>query len=197
VCAAAVLTGAALAAVGPSTLRASSNARLGKDIVVNARGRTVYALSPETARHLLCKSKVCLAHWPPVTVASRAVKLKAGPGVHGHIALIRRSNGKLQVTLRGMPLYTFAGDSSKGDANGEGIKAFGGTWHTLPASASRTGTQTPTGMPGPTSGNGTAPTNSPSPSTGSTPPTTTSTSTMTTSTVTQSTTSSSYYYPPY
>ena len=27
-------------------------------------------------------------------------------------------------------VYTFAGDTAKGQANGEGIKSLGGTWHT-------------------------------------------------------------------
>jgi predicted lipoprotein with Yx(FWY)xxD motif len=203
-CAALALSAAALAAAGAGpALRASTNAALGKTIVVDTHGRTIYALSPETVRHLLCKSKICFADWPPVTVPSRAVKLKAGPGVEGRLALIRRSDGKLQVTLRGMPLYTFSRDTSKGEANGEGIKAFGGTWHALVAAASHAGTQTPNTARGPANANGPAPTSSPSPTSSPTPtsstpsgssPTSTSTMTTTATTSTQSTTSSSYYY---
>jgi predicted lipoprotein with Yx(FWY)xxD motif len=29
----------------------------------------------------------------------------------------------------GIPLYTFAKDKTSKDTNGEGINAFGGTWH--------------------------------------------------------------------
>jgi predicted lipoprotein with Yx(FWY)xxD motif len=79
---------------------------------------------------------MCLALWPAVTVRSRAVKLQAGSGVHGRLGLVRRSNGTLQVTLRGMPLYRYSGDSARGEANGDGIKSFGGTWHALRASTS-------------------------------------------------------------
>ena len=32
------------------------------------------------------------------------------------------------MTFEGRPLYTFDGDSKKGDANGEGFKDVG-TWH--------------------------------------------------------------------
>jgi predicted lipoprotein with Yx(FWY)xxD motif len=36
------------------------------------------------------------------------------------------------VTLNGRPLYTFALDKGKkGSAKGEGIVAFGGTWHVV------------------------------------------------------------------
>ena len=30
-----------------------------------------------------------------------------------------------------MPLYTYSGDSSKGQTHGEGIKSFGGTWYAV------------------------------------------------------------------
>jgi predicted lipoprotein with Yx(FWY)xxD motif len=80
-------------------------------------------------------------------VHSRAVKLLAGHGVEGHIGLLRRSDGKLQLTLRGLPLYRFAGDSAAGEANGEGIKSFGGTWHAVRAKAHSTAT--PPSMPSP------------------------------------------------
>jgi predicted lipoprotein with Yx(FWY)xxD motif len=136
------LAATALAANSVLSLGSASNARLGKRVVINAQGRTLYSLSPETSRHLLCKSKACFKFWPPVTVASSTTKLKAGAGVQGRLGILRRSGGLLQVTLRGMPLYRFANDHARGDANGEGIKSFGGTWHAAAAS-SGAGTSTP------------------------------------------------------
>jgi predicted lipoprotein with Yx(FWY)xxD motif len=134
VAAALVTTSLALAASGP-VLRSSLNSTLGATVVVDAHGRTLYALSPETTHRLLCKSRACFEAWPPATVHSRAVKLVAGHGVQGHIGVLRRSDGRLQLTLRGLPLYRFSGDSAKGEANGEGIKSFGGTWHAVRAKA--------------------------------------------------------------
>jgi predicted lipoprotein with Yx(FWY)xxD motif len=126
----------ALAAGGSVKLGAVANSALGKTIVVNPSGRSLYALSPETTRHLLCKSRECLRFWPPLTVPSRATKLREASGVHGKLGLLRRSNGVLQVTLRGAPLYRYSGDHAAGDANGEGIESFGGTWHAVTATAS-------------------------------------------------------------
>jgi predicted lipoprotein with Yx(FWY)xxD motif len=140
--AALLLTTPALAAKVAPALSSARNSTLGRTIVVDAHGRTVYALNPETAGHLLCASRECLAVWHPVFVRSQAVTLK---GIVGHLTFLHRSR-KLQLTLRGMPLYTFAGDSAKGQANGEGIKSFGGTWHTVPATV----TQTMTPAPAPT-----------------------------------------------
>ena len=125
----ALASGSAAPTVGSAT-----NAKFGSEkIVVDAHGRTLYALSPETTHHLLCKSDECLHAWPPLTVHSRKGKLTAGPGVHGRLGILRGSNGTFQVTLGGLPLYHFSGDSAKGAANGESIKSFGGTWHMISA----------------------------------------------------------------
>ncbi len=125
----------ALAVSMASTVNSSTSSKLGEHIVVNAQGRTLYALSPETTHHLLCKSSECFKFWPPLTVSSRKAKLKVGPGVHGGLGILRRSDGMLQVTLRGMPLYRFSGDHAKGQVNGQGLKSFGGTWHAVTAAA--------------------------------------------------------------
>ncbi len=103
----------------------------GKTVVVNGKGRTLYVLSPETAKHVLCKSS-CLPYWPAVTT-TKAAKLKAGAGVKGKLGKLNRGGGKFQVTLRGLPLYTYIGDSARGDATGEGVTSFGGTWHVVRA----------------------------------------------------------------
>jgi predicted lipoprotein with Yx(FWY)xxD motif len=116
----------------------AANAKFEERIVVDAHGSTLYVLSPETTHHLLCKSGECLKFWPPLTVRSRKIKLTAGAGVRGQLGILRRSNGVLQVTLRGLPLYRFSGDSAKDAANGENIKSFGGTWHVLSAASATT-----------------------------------------------------------
>jgi predicted lipoprotein with Yx(FWY)xxD motif len=137
--------GVALAGSITTVVRPAPNKALGQTITVDSRGRTIYVLSPETTRHLLCKSRECLGLWPPVTVRSRSAKLRAGAGIHGRLGLLRRSNGALQVTLSGRPLYRYSGDSARGEANGVGIKSFGGTWHALGASGSPS---TPPAAPG-------------------------------------------------
>jgi len=131
----AVLAGSALAAHLALTLGSTANTALGERVVVNSSGRTLYALSPETSRHLLCKTSECLRFWPPLTVGSSRTKLKNGQGTHGRLGILRRSNGILQVTLRGVPLYRYSKDHAGGDTNGEGIESFGGTWHAMTAAS--------------------------------------------------------------
>jgi predicted lipoprotein with Yx(FWY)xxD motif len=45
----------------------------------------------------------------------------------------KRTDGKQQVTYGGHPLYFFAKDTKAGDARGEGIVHFGGTWWVVSA----------------------------------------------------------------
>jgi predicted lipoprotein with Yx(FWY)xxD motif len=141
------LTAAITLATTTNTVSSKPNTKLGETLVVDAHGSTLYVLSPETSSHLLCKSSECLKFWPPLTVNSRKTKLKAGSGVHGHLGILRRSNGTLQVTLAGLPLYRYSGDRAKGQANGQGIQSFGGTWHVVTATVNvspSTITTTPT-----------------------------------------------------
>jgi predicted lipoprotein with Yx(FWY)xxD motif len=129
------LAAIAFATSPTTTINAASNSKLGEQVLVDSQGRTLYALNPETTSHLLCKSSACLKFWPPVTVASRKTKLTAGSGVQGRLGILRRNNGMLQITFRGLPLYRYVGDHAKGEANGQGIESFGGTWHALSSSA--------------------------------------------------------------
>ena len=142
---AAGLCTAALASTGAIRLNGTANSKLGATIVTAPSGRTLYSLSAETSHHLLCKG-ACLRIWPPLTVPAHSKKPVLGSGVHGTVSLLRRSNGSLQVTLRGKPLYRFSGDHAKGDANGEGIEADGGTWHAVTA-ATPSAPSTPTTTP--------------------------------------------------
>lgn len=85
-------------------------------------GLTLYSLSAEKHGTFICTGS-CLKTWFPLIVAG-------GVKPTGPVALgtIKRPDGRHQVTFKGKPLYTFDGDSKKGDANGEGIKDVG-TWH--------------------------------------------------------------------
>jgi len=156
-----LLVSAVAVAAGARVVSSAANQKLGTTVGVEAHGHTLYALSPETTHHLLCKSSACLANWPPLTVHSSKLKLQAGSGVQGRLGLLRRGGGKWQVTLRGMPLYRFAGDTAKGQANGEGLMAFGGTWHAVTSSAGAT--VTPTGESQPAPSPAPAPTPNPKP----------------------------------
>jgi predicted lipoprotein with Yx(FWY)xxD motif len=89
---------------------------------VTSRGRTLYSLSAETNGRFIC-TKACLVTWPPLVLRGGARPV----GVRG-LGSIKRPDGRRQVTYKGKPLYRFASDARKGDANGEGFRDVG-TWH--------------------------------------------------------------------
>ena len=129
----AVLGTAAVAIARSFTIAVSAVRVAGRSerIAVDSAGVTVYVLSPETARHLLCtQSSGCFSVWPPVKVGAGA-RLTKARGVQGRVGTIRR-DGFTQLTLGGHPLYTFAPDGRRrGVATGNGIQSFGGTWHVI------------------------------------------------------------------
>jgi predicted lipoprotein with Yx(FWY)xxD motif len=97
---------------------------LHKTVLTNTKGLTLYTLSGETNGKFICTG-ACLKTWPPLLVAAGTTP--KGPAKLG---TIKRPEGKTQVTFKGMPVYTFSGDSKKGEANGEGIRDVG-IWHAV------------------------------------------------------------------
>jgi len=126
---------AAAAAVGLKTADIG-----GVTVLTNAKGFTLYSFAPDTATKLACNG-ACATAWPP-QMASAAVK--------SPYATIKRSDGSTQLTYNGHPLYTFTGDTAPGTASGNGVNAFGGLWHEVPAS----GSAAPAGSSSPSSGGG-------------------------------------------
>lgn len=97
-------------------------------VLTNASGRTLYWFAPDTPGRSACYG-TCAAYWPPVTGEPTA-----GPGVTlSKLGTIRRTDGALQVTYDGHPLYTYIGDTGPGQASGNDIDLNGGLWHEMPA----------------------------------------------------------------
>jgi len=113
-----------------TVVKTTRNAQLGKTILVTRKGFTLYSLSAETRGRFICTNKACLSFWTPLVVA-RGVK----PTGAAKLATVKRPDGRIQVTYKGLPLYTFNDDQKPGDVNGNGFKDVG-TWH--PAATSGT-----------------------------------------------------------
>jgi hypothetical protein len=47
---------------------------------------------------------------------------------------MKLGDGETYPTYNGYLVYEYVGDSGRGEANGQGIKSFGGTWYVLDAS---------------------------------------------------------------
>jgi predicted lipoprotein with Yx(FWY)xxD motif len=155
----ALLALAAVIAVMAMSANAASNTlgvktvRVGgksEPIAVNSKGVSVYTLSGDSPKHMECtKASGCFKAWPPLTVHG---KVTMASGVSGKLGTFKR-DGFTQLTLNGHPLYTFAGDHSvAGVANGNGLVAFGGTWHVVTEGSAKAA-QAPAGGAGGSGGN--------------------------------------------
>jgi predicted lipoprotein with Yx(FWY)xxD motif len=115
--------------VGSSTSGAESavvgsakKAKVGS-VIVDAQGRTLYRFTAEAEGLPICTG-ACAGTWPPALASTAA-------GLPEHVATVRRPDGdELQLTYDGHPLYRYAGDRSKADANGQGV---GGQWFVVKA----------------------------------------------------------------
>lgn len=113
-----------------AALSTAQSASLGT-IVTDSKGRTVYLYTKDTASpsSATC-SGACAQNWPPVPANSGAVQ-----GIDKSlVGSVTRPDGTKQMTLAGWPLYEFAGDSSAGDAKGQGV---GGVWFAVTPSGAK------------------------------------------------------------
>jgi predicted lipoprotein with Yx(FWY)xxD motif len=99
----------------------------GATVLTNASGFTLYSFAPDTPTTSNCNG-TCAQAWPPVKGPATA------SGVTGTFGTIKRSDGSVQATFDGHPLYTFAGDTAAGQAKGNGLNVNGGLWHEITTS---------------------------------------------------------------
>ncbi|WP_030817054.1 SCO0930 family lipoprotein [Streptomyces sp. NRRL F-2799] len=97
------------------------------DIVVDKNGRTVYRFLKDKAwpKSVSNCTGACLEKWPAVAPVSaddtQGVKKKG-------LMPFTRPDGVKQMSVNCWPIYTFTGDKSPGDTNGQGV---GGTWYAV------------------------------------------------------------------
>ena len=103
----------------------------GATVLTSAKGFTLYSFAPDTSTMSRCNG-TCAQNWPPVQGPTTA------PGVTGTFGTIERSDGSVQATFDGHPLYTFVGDTAPGQNHGNGLNAAGGLWHEITTSGSVT-----------------------------------------------------------
>jgi predicted lipoprotein with Yx(FWY)xxD motif len=118
------------AAAAASTVKTTTIA--GVTVLTNSKGFTLYSFAPDTPTTSKCNG-TCAQNWPPLPGPVTAA------GVTGTFATITRSDGSIQATFDGHPLYTFIGDTAPGQNKGNDLNAAGGLWHEITTSGSATG----------------------------------------------------------
>jgi predicted lipoprotein with Yx(FWY)xxD motif len=125
---------------------------LGK-VLVNSKGRTLYLFRADTGTTSNCSGE-CATDWPPLKASGTPT---VGKGANASlVATSPRSDGTLQVTYNGHPLYTFEGDKKAGATNGQGLNAFGAVWYVVSPAGNEI-TRSPSSSGGSNSGGGGTP----------------------------------------
>jgi predicted lipoprotein with Yx(FWY)xxD motif len=116
---------AAATVKGPKVKIAGS--RYGR-ILFNGRGRALYLFTADTRKTSNCSGD-CATAWPPYIVKAKPA---AGAGVKARlIGTTRRSDGRLQATYAGHPIYFYQGDNQPGEVLCQAVYEFGGYWYVL------------------------------------------------------------------
>ncbi len=130
----AVSPAASPAATG-TTIAVATNAKYGQ-ILVDSKGMTLYLFVADTGATSTCYTS-CASIWPPV-LTSGAPQPGAG-ATASLLGTTTRTDGKVEVTYAGHPLYYFVQDKAAGDTTGQGVNGFGGLWWVVsPAGAAIT-----------------------------------------------------------
>ena len=113
------------AAAAASTDLATAETSLGT-VVVDGKGMTAYYFLKDTkdSGASACSGD-CAAAWPAITTENATPTVT---GVTGEVGTITGTDGKLQVTIDGRAIYTFAQDKAPGDVNGQGLNSV---WYVI------------------------------------------------------------------
>jgi predicted lipoprotein with Yx(FWY)xxD motif len=122
--------GSGAAAAGQAQ-QSASTVSLGKtklgNVLVDSRGRTLYAFTKDSQGKPTCKG-ACADAWPALLVNGR---LTLGDNLdQATFSLVPGVVGGQQAKAGKWPLYRFAGDAKPGDVNGQGS---GGVWFAVNA----------------------------------------------------------------
>jgi predicted lipoprotein with Yx(FWY)xxD motif len=100
-------------------------------ILADGRGRALYLFTADHGKGSNCYGD-CATAWPPYIVKSKPTAVSGA--VPGKVGTILRSDGTLQATYAGHPVYYYEGDRSPGEVNCQAAIEFGGYWYVLRSS---------------------------------------------------------------
>ena len=92
--------------------------------LTDAAGKSLYLFALDSNGQSKCSGS-CAMHWPPLLGSAAQ---SSGGANDAQLSTVKRSDGTTQITYAGHPLYYYAGDSSAGDTNGQGLNMDGGQW---------------------------------------------------------------------
>jgi predicted lipoprotein with Yx(FWY)xxD motif len=112
------------APTSPTVVNVGQNTTIGS-FLVDSMGMTLYIYTKDTPGTSTCYGG-CATIWPPLLTNGAPT---SGMGVTASmLGTTTRSDGTVQVTYNGWPLYYFAKDKVAGDTTGEGVQSV---WYVM------------------------------------------------------------------
>jgi predicted lipoprotein with Yx(FWY)xxD motif len=120
---------------GASTVAIMTHSTSKGTVLTNGQGRTIYWFAIDTPTTSKCTG-TCLQYWPPVIGTATAA---SGTSLPKGFGTITRSDGQVQATYDGHPLYTYMGDTAGGQISGNGLNLSGGLWWAMTPNGAKLG----------------------------------------------------------
>jgi predicted lipoprotein with Yx(FWY)xxD motif len=100
-------------------------------VLVAGNGFTLYMFVPDKKSGVSTCYNACANAWPPLLLEDTDAPVY-GKGVNPNLlGTTTRTDGTVQVTYNGWPLYLWVSDSVPGQATGQGIDNNGGLWYVM------------------------------------------------------------------
>jgi predicted lipoprotein with Yx(FWY)xxD motif len=123
----------ASAAKGKGVSVSLRTVKIGK-VLTGPNGHTVYLFMKDKGKKSACYGK-CAKVWSPLMTSG---KPQAGKGLKASLlSTSKRTDGMMQVTYGGHPLYYYEDDKKPGTTKGEGSKEFGAEWYVVGANGKK------------------------------------------------------------
>lgn len=120
----------------PATKFSIANVSGVGSVVVDGRGRTIYILTSGGKTNISCTdASGCTKLWPDLPLPNSMSAATAGTGLKASLlGTMKSKDGETYPTYNGWMMYEYTGDTGPGQAKGQKIMSFGGTWYVLNAS---------------------------------------------------------------
>ncbi len=121
---------------GNGVVAVAKSPELDEAILVDSEGFTLYDFHKDRGTKSACYG-ACAGVWPPLTTSGAPQAMKGAEA--GKLGTTKRSDGTVQVTYAGHPLYTYTADTKPGDARGNDFSSYGAEWYALLPSGEEAG----------------------------------------------------------
>jgi predicted lipoprotein with Yx(FWY)xxD motif len=101
-----------------NTIQLAESEELGT-YLTDGKGMALYTFALDKPGETVCYDR-CATAWPPLLVEEGA-ELSAAEGIPGELGTVERTDGTIQVTYNGWPLYYWFMDAAPGDTNGHNV----------------------------------------------------------------------------